>query len=373
MKFLPLLSFTSKVLPYFSNEQDLRTIQLSQDQTLKVTDGEKLLLKRQGVNFFDITNFPFFKSKEEPVVAQYSYPKKLVNGDKVSQIIETIDESSMYNDLAQFTSFYTRYYKSQAGLESATWLSDKLKNVTRPLGDKVAQFHVDHQDWPQFSIIVQIKGTETPENVVVFGSHQDSMNLIFPSVLPAPGADDNGSGTVTNIEALRIYSQYLNATNDWPSNTIEFHFYSAEEGGLLGSLDVFNQYAQLNKTVVAMLQQDMTGYVPDPQKEHVGVVTDYTTPGFTLFIERIIDEYLNIPYIETTCGYACSDHGSATRNGFPAAFVIESEFSRTNKYIHSTMDTLDRLNFQHMAEHVKLVVGTAVELSRWSFRLKNSD
>lgn len=319
------------------------------------------------MNFFDISQLSGTLNPADatPEVPLYNYPRQLVCGTKVKKLIKQIDQTSMQDNLRVFTNFYTRYYKSETGLKSAYWLSEKLTNVTECLGENRTQIHIDHHDWNQFSIIVRIKGSETPENIVVFGSHQDSMNLLLPSLLPAPGADDNGSGTITNIEALRIYSNYLAESQDWPKNTIEFHFYSAEEGGLLGSLDVFTRYAELDKKVIAMLQQDMTGYVADPDNEHVGVITDYTTPGLTNFIELVIDEYLDIPYIETECGYACSDHGSATRNGFPAAFVIESEFSKSNRYIHSTMDTMDRLNLQHMAEHVKLVVGATLELGHW--------
>lgn len=79
--------------------------------------------------------------------------------------------------------------------------------------------------------------------------------------MAAPGADDNGSGTVTNMEALRLYTENFLKRGFRPNNTVEFHFYSAEEGGLLGSLDVFTAYAKQKKHVRAMLQQDMTGYV----------------------------------------------------------------------------------------------------------------
>ncbi|SCU83380.1 LAFA_0D03246g1_1 [Lachancea sp. 'fantastica'] len=374
MRVASLFSSASWIVPRFKDEK-LRTIQISPKEVLEVTDHEKLLLKRQGLNYFDITTFPslYRSNSESPKVVEYTYPLELTNEKRVTEISEGCDTKSMYEDLALFTNFYTRYYKSDYGFESATWLSDKLRNVTESVGDRAAQFHVDHHDWKQFSIIVQIKGTETPENLIVFGSHQDSMNLIFPSILPAPGADDNGSGTVTNIEALRIYTSYLNKTQDWPKNTVEFHFYSAEEGGLLGSLDIFTHYAQQNRTVVAMLQQDMTGYVEDPKNEHLGIITDHTSPSLTNFLERVINKYLNIPFVETECGYACSDHSSATRNGFPAALVIESDFSKKNKYIHTTMDTLDRLSFEHMAEHVKLIIGTIAELGNWEFEVSSNE
>lgn len=61
-----------------------------------------------------------------------------------------------------------------------------------------------------------------------------------------------------------------------------------------------------------MLQQDMTGYVEKTlqsgKPESVGVITDYVDPALTEFIKEVIDEYCDIPYTLTKCGYACSDH-----------------------------------------------------------------
>ncbi|EDO14870.1 hypothetical protein Kpol_363p10 [Vanderwaltozyma polyspora DSM 70294] len=359
-------------LPFVSR----RVLQLSEDTTITVPEYEKLSLLRKGVRFIDITEhveLPFFnKRPENKVVPTYKYPALVSNDQIVQKLIDNIDKHSMYDNLAKFTSFYTRYYKSEYGYQSAQWLEQKIQNITSGLPEKVLTVERFSHNWKQYSIIVKIEGSETPDDIIVMGSHQDSMNLILPSVLAAPGADDDGSGTVTNLEALRLYVEYFLKKGQRPKNTVEFHFYSAEEAGLLGSLDVFTHYSTENKRVVAMLQQDMTGYVQDPKYEHVGLVTDYTTEALTNFVKLIIDAYLSIPYIETECGYACSDHGSATKNGFPAAFVIESEFSKTSKYIHTTMDTLDRLSFDHMAEHTKIVIGSIIELGDWKFaELKN--
>lgn len=52
------------------------------------------------------------------------------------------------------------------------------------------------------------------------------------------GADDDGSGTVTILEAYRA----LIASEFTPNRTVEFHWYSAEEGGLLGSQAVAKDY-----------------------------------------------------------------------------------------------------------------------------------
>lgn len=66
--------------------------------------------------------------------------------------------------------------------------------------------------------------------------------------------------------------------------------------------------------------------------------------------------------METECGYGCSDHASATRSGYPSAFAVESSFEDSSPVIHTPSDTLDTVNFGHMLEFAKIVVGFAYEL-----------
>lgn len=78
------------------------------------------------------------------------------------------------------------------------------------------------------------------------------------------------------------------------SNTIEFHWYSAEEGGLLGSQAIFSAYEKSGRDIKAMLQQDMTGYIHNTiaagEPESVGVITDFVNPELTEFIKLVVTE-----------------------------------------------------------------------------------
>lgn len=349
---------------------DERLIVTSSDETpIVVSEWEKLSLKRRGVHFFDVTEHrSWFFSEDKPVVVpKYNYPTTVEHNQTVNQLITHIDKANLHDNLAHLSSFFSRYYKSDTGKESAEWLFRKLESIvdnsTHPI--KVERFK---HSWQQFSIIVTIEGSKYPDDIVVVGCHQDSTNLLFPTLMKAPGADDDGSGVTTNLEALRI----LVNSGFQPETTVQFHFYSAEEGGLLGSLDVFTDYKQKGRNVVAMLQQDMTGYVQktldNGVEEHVGVIDDYVNPELTDFVKLMIDSYLTIPWRETKCGYACSDHASALKNGYPSSFIIESDFQYTNPYIHSTSDTLDRLSFDHIAQFTRLVLGYTVELGFHKFK-----
>lgn len=95
---------------------------------------------------------------------------------------------------------------------------------------------------------------------MVVGAHQDSVNHADPMNGRAPGADDDGSGTVTILEVLRVMLSDENLVNGSAERAIEFHWYAAEEGGLLGSLEVWEEYRSRGVDVKGMLQQDMTGF-----------------------------------------------------------------------------------------------------------------
>jgi leucyl aminopeptidase len=93
---------------------------------------------------------------------------------------------------------------------------------------------------------------------------------------------------VTILEAFRVLLTDSKVASGQAANTIEFHWYAAEEGGLLGSQAVFTNYKNSGKVVKAMLQQDMTGYVKPGKSEAVGVITDYVDTGLTGFIKKVI-------------------------------------------------------------------------------------
>lgn len=86
--------------------------------------------------------------------------------------------------------------------------------------------------------------------LTIIGAHQDSANYLFP-LLPAPGADDDGSGSISILEAFRVL-----ATNGFipKEGPVEFHWYAAEEGGLLGSLDIAAYKKKEGATIGAMME-----------------------------------------------------------------------------------------------------------------------
>ncbi|GAB1211014.1 Leucine aminopeptidase 1 [Aspergillus terreus] len=354
--------------PYIHHDADKYLIELAPYQTRWVTEEEKWALKLDGVNFIDVTaerNTGFYPTLD--TISHVSYPTQMAHAKEVSTLNDGLSKSNMEANLEKFTSFHTRYYKSQSGIESATWLYNQVFDVVKQSGAKKYGATVERFDhpWGQFSIIARIPGKSS--KTVVLGAHQDSINLFLPSILAAPGADDDGSGTVTILEALRGLLQSDSVVRGEAPNTIEFHWYSAEEGGMLGSQAIFSQYKKDYRDIKAMLQQDMTGYTQGAldagRDEAIGIMVDYVDQSLTDFLKEVVTSYCDIGFIETKCGYACSDHTSASKYGYPAAMATESEMENSNKRIHTTDDKAKYLNFDHMLQHAKLTLGFAYELA----------
>ncbi|EMF10606.1 Zn-dependent exopeptidase [Sphaerulina musiva SO2202] len=352
--------------PFTSGEKYL--IELSPSDRRWVSEDEKWALRRDGIRFFDVTDHQdagvsTFTSKNK-----VTYPKKPAQNETVSELLKSLDQKNMRKHLETFTSFHTRYYKSDYGRQSSEWLFDQVNQTLSAAGPVGIVQYFKHP-WGQNSIIATLPGKS--EKTVVIGAHQDSINLFLPSILGAPGADDDGSGTVTILEALRVILQDDDIAHGRAKNTLEFHWYSAEEGGLLGSQAIFSAYEKQGRDVKAMLQQDMTGYTHGTKEagepESVGVITDFVDPALTEFIKKVVSTYCTIPYVETKCGYACSDHASASKAGYPSAFVIESDFQYSDKKIHTTEDKIDYLDFDHMLQHARLTLGLAYELAFAAF------
>ncbi|KAF9426953.1 Leucine aminopeptidase 1 [Entomortierella beljakovae] len=346
---------------HISHDEDRRLVQTSEDKApFWTTEKERLAMLRNRVGYMDITDNQELGSFHASTLGKKRLPSAAVHQDKVDRYIDQLSTANMEVALKEFTSFHTRYYKSKTGFESAKWLykqiSDLIEDTDADSDVSIRKF--DHS-WDQFSIIVRFEGkNDTLSNEpAIIGAHQDSVNMWFPS-LRSPGADDDGSGTVTILEIFRA----LVTTGFKPHRPVEFHWYSAEEAGLLGSQDVAKSYEKKGVEVLAMIQNDMTGYVGTKFAESYGIVVDYVDDELTDLVRVYAKEYGQIPVRETKCGYACSDHASWAKAGYRSAFAIEGDFSDSSPYIHSANDDVSHINFEHMKQFARLSLGFAVEL-----------
>jgi leucyl aminopeptidase len=333
---------------------DVRLIQFNESYTVWIPeeDIKKLSESSPPIHFIDITDYP-----EPPKTnkKQLYIPVVPTHQSIVNPLLNEVDSTNIYELIGGLSSYTTRYYTSTTGVQAVQWWASQYRSYAG--GRSYIQVEEYQHSWAQRSVIARIIGSTYPDEYVILGGHIDSTS----SGSTAPGADDDASGSATVMEVFRVIVD----SGLRPERSIEFHAYSAEEVGLLGSQDIANYYASIDVNVVAMMQFDMTGYVRAGTTRTIGVVTDFTTPAVTNFIRACATEYLRgrVGFTNTQCGYACSDHASWYRAGYSDGFVFESIFSNSNPYIHSPNDLLNRLDVEHAADFARLGVAFAVEVS----------
>ncbi|MEE9408953.1 MAG: M20/M25/M40 family metallo-hydrolase [Polaribacter sp.] len=104
---------------------------------------------------------------------------------------------------------------------------------------------------PSFNVVGEIRGSETPENVMVVGGHLDSWDL-------GEGAHDDGTGIVQSLEVAYLFKK----NNIKPKNTLRIVFFMNEENGTRGAKK-YAELAKLNKeNHIGGLESDAGGHTP---------------------------------------------------------------------------------------------------------------
>lgn len=274
---------------------------------------------------------------------------------QVNQLINGMNPQNMWTDLTTLTSFPDRYAGSDNGVKAAAWFKDQVETMAKNAGrDDVSTYYVaTGTQYKQPSVVVKI-GNGTGPGIVV-GGHMDTLSSTWEL---KPGADDDGSGSVTVLQVAR---NLLNSGMHF-KKPIYIIWYSAEEEGLIGSGYVVKDFKKKNIPVESVIQFDMTGYAykNDPT---IWLISDYVNSDLTSYLETLVKTYVKQPVGYTKCGYACSDHATWNQNGFSSSFPFESSFGQDDPYIHTSQDTMEVLSLDHMTDYAKLGTAFAVELA----------
>ncbi|GAP86703.1 putative peptidase family M28 [Rosellinia necatrix] len=341
-----------------------------------MTEGDKLRLRRNGRKFKDITDY---QDEVASWRAGHAHLPELSHQALVKPLFPKISTDTMRGALTRLTSFYNRYYGDVYGEQSAQWLHGHIADIiaSAPFHSHISLEYFTHP-FPQPSIIARfepkVRNSSLP--LTIIGAHQDSANYLFP-LLPAPGADDDGSGTVSILEAFRVLAQSGFVPKNGP---VEFHWYAAEEGGLLGSQAIARDKRQQGATIGAMLEFDMTAYIArNSTPESVGLIDTDADDALTAWVVSLAEEYISIPAaVYSLSPGAGSDYMSFTQNGFPSAFASEGNplaegrhMGDFDPYVHTAKDTMDvdddlgYFSFDHMAKFSELAIAFIVEQAGW--------
>ncbi len=101
------------------------------------------------------------------------------------------------------------------------------------------------------NLIAEIKGSENPEKVIVFGAHIDSWDI-------GEGAHDDGAGTVQCMEVLRLFG----VLGIQPKNTLRMVLYINEENGNMGGETYAQRVKEANEFHICAIESDRGGFSP---------------------------------------------------------------------------------------------------------------
>lgn len=237
----------------------------------------------------------------------------------------------------------TRYsQKTPGGTEGVRKAAQYLLERYAEWGIQAEAWHYSTYDW--VNVVAELPGWVHPERVHILCAHYDSRSENGTSSEGrAPGADDNGSGTVAVLLAADILRQH--AFED----TIRFVHFSGEEVGIWGSSAYAHAVSWAGGRIVDVINLDMIAwdkkYGPDIDLHAKDPASQEVADAFA----SVIQAYgLNlIPQkIYGSLAIGLSDHAPFWDVGIPAFLAIEDYYPGHrdfNDHYHTVQDLVANL------------------------------
>ncbi len=205
-------------------------------------------------------------------IIQQSFAQEIVNRDpKISEFVSQISADSLKSYTEKLVTFGTRSTLSTTqnqtqGIGAARkWVLSKFQEFSKNSNGRMETYidswtlepdgrRID-QKIEMGNVMAVLKGTDTAEKrVIMVSGHIDSrVTDVMNRTSDAPGANDDGSGTVAVIELARVLSK-----SQFPV-TIIFTVFSGEEQGLLGATYLSQKMSDENQKLIALLNNDILG------------------------------------------------------------------------------------------------------------------
>jgi hypothetical protein len=204
---------------------------------------------------------------------------------------------------------------------------------------------------PMFNVLAELRGAERPDEYVVLSAHLDSWHA-------ATGATDNGTGTITMLEAMRL----LRTAYPRPRRTILVGHWGGEEQGLIGSGSFAADHPEVVEGLQALFNQDNgTWRVEYLEAQGLARAGEHLRRWMGLVPPDIArNVQLDFPGPQVNPG---SDQSSFLCRGAPA-FRLQSSYPEYRQYTwHTNRDTYDKIVFDDLRNNATLAAMLAYAAS----------
>ena len=230
-----------------------------------------------------------------------------------------------------------------------------------------------YSDLPMENIVVEISSSARPKHRLLVGAHSDS-------VAGTVGADDNASAIAVQLELARQLTTLV--VEEKLDLAVKLVSFALEEPPVYGTRHmgsrVYAKTARRQKEMLdGMICLEMVGYAchepgcqgyPFPLRfmnypdkgNFIGIVSNFKSRKFAREMAAQFQKNKQLPAVRLTVplngwvlpAVRLSDHASFWDQGYKAVMLTDSAFFR-NPHYHTAADTMDRLDFEFMAELVE--------------------
>ena len=267
----------------------------------------------------------------------------------VVALLGTLSRDAFLADLQTLAAHHTRRSDSAGFDEAAAWAGAELSSA----GYRVSTQPVARGGGSCRNVIADRPGTgPDARDVVLVTAHLDSINLAGATE-PAPGADDNGSGSAGLLALARALAGHEAALD------LRLILFGGEEEGLFGSLQYVAELPDAERARIrAVLNMDMIGGRNTPEPGVLlegGEVSRPVIDG----LASAAATYTGLAVTTSLHPYN-SDHVPFIDAGIPAVLTIEAD-DGANTRPHTADDVVDavdpdlaieilRMNLAYLAE-----------------------
>jgi hypothetical protein len=323
---------------------------------------------------------------------------------RIQRLLASVSKERMQQMLTTLVGFGTRETLSNSisatrGIGAAReWIFNELKRSSSRLQVSVERYTIPPQGritrQTEVRNILAILPGRTGRRIYV-GGHYDTLNLgpgvsvnrntLRPANVPAspdpqsqttfdheadaPGANDDGSGTVLTMELARAFAE-SGITFD---ATLVFACWAGEEQGDIGARAHAQDMKAAGTAIEAVLNDDIVGNSHGGNGVvDAGSVRVYSAGGedsmsrsLARYVERMAAIYvpghrIRLMAREDRFGRG-SDHMSFRQLGFPAVTFRESNENFYKQ--HSADDTLDGVDFAYLLQNARVNAAAAASLA----------
>lgn len=195
------------------------------------------------------------------------------------------------------------------------------------------------------NVVGEIRGSETPDEVVVLGAHLDSNDL-------GPGSLDNAAGCAALLETARAIKQL----GLRPKRTIRFVFFMGEEEGMIGSTEYVKAHLGGMDKVVAALIMDIgagkpLGWFSMGRTDLDDEIRSLMTPLSHLGVSMIVN-----------AAFAATDNAAFMAAGVPNLVMLQDDASYFPVH-HTAADTPDKVDIRDFTSCVVALAATAYQIA----------